>query len=110
MKSVVLFNPQFGSLHVLVDVESGMLKRFLGAGHGTTINRHEEFPSLGRLDHPADMATDSSQAEVSADPTLRQLDGRLVRDLAHVGAASTRKYQNLIRFAKTFLIHFVSPI
>jgi len=91
MEIMILFNSQIRDLNMLSDKKTGMLQRFGSTGNGAAIDTDEQLACPGGLDHPADMAADAGQAEVSPHTLLRQLDGCLVRNLTHIGAAGTCK-------------------
>ncbi len=88
---VILFNPQFRDLDMFIDIETGMFERLLCTGHRTAVDRYQQFPRLGRFDHPGNMTSDAGETEVSADAIPREPYGGLVTDLADIGTARTRK-------------------
>jgi hypothetical protein len=88
---VILFNPKISDLNMLSDEKTGVFQRFGCTSNGAAIDADEQLACPGGLNHPADMAADASQAEVSPHTPLRQLNGRLVCDLTHIGTASTRE-------------------
>jgi hypothetical protein len=88
---VVLFNPQIRHLDMFVDIETGMFERLLCTGDRAPIDCNQDFACPGWFDHPRDMPPDAGQAEIPADAIPGKLNGRLIADLADIGAARTRK-------------------
>jgi hypothetical protein len=103
---MILLYTQIGDLNILINIETSMFQRFLGASHRATINGNKHLTRLGRFDHSTNMAPDTCKTKISANTLLGQPNGSLIGYLANIGAPGTRKHQNFIRFTKAFFFHF----